>query len=96
MKRIATNSVLGSPPPGTYQLPSDFDIGNKRKTLKTKSGVYSFGAPHSVYKKVYLPHAASAAVDGSKVPGPGHYDVKMGTTGFQHPGSLTVTLKGTS
>ena len=35
--------LIESPPPGSYRLISDFDVGNERKSKITKSGVYSFG-----------------------------------------------------
>ena len=35
--------LVESPPPGSYNLISDFDMGNEQKSKMTKSGVYSFG-----------------------------------------------------
>jgi len=47
---------VDSPPPGQYRILSDFDIGNPKAGVSvTKAGLYSFGASHEVYKKVYIP-----------------------------------------
>ena len=48
---------IASPDPGAYPLYSDFDIGKKGGPNVTKKGLYSFGAPHEVYKNVYIPDA---------------------------------------
>lgn len=45
-----------SPPPGQYNMNSEFDIGSKTANLlSTKSHLYSFGQPFAVYKKVFNP-----------------------------------------
>ena len=56
----------------------------------TKSGVYSFGISHKHYRKVYQPHAKGSTIDESEVPGPGHYQVMLGTTGYMPTGSQTT------
>jgi hypothetical protein len=52
----------------------------------TKGHLYSFGAPHSVYKKVYNPENPMP-VYSELLPGPGHYDdrsMTMGTEGRKY------------
>lgn len=74
----ATDKLIctDSPPPGSYNLVSDFDIGNPKKGFSiTKGHLYSFGGPHSLYKKVYNPEAPQA-VNIEHLPGPGQYDDK--------------------
>jgi len=45
-----------SPPPGSYTLMSEFDIGKPGTAINSKkAGLYSFGISHDFYKKVYLP-----------------------------------------
>ena len=47
---------LDSPPPGLYELKSDFDLGKPGSVSTTnKAGVYSFGIWREFYEKVYLP-----------------------------------------
>lgn len=50
---VTNKFIIASPPPGQYNLPSDF--GNSASNAMKKAHLYSFGAPHSVYKKVYNP-----------------------------------------
>ena len=74
-------SILGSPPPGQYPLVSDFDIGNPKKGLSVKKGhLYSFGAPHSIYRKVYNPENPQSRTEG--MPGPGTYNDKTLSVGY--------------
>ena len=76
-------SFIDSPPPGTYNLTSDFDIGNpKTGTSVSKSHLYSFGGPHSIYKKVYNPECPSS-IDTEHHPGPGAYNDKYRTIGTE-------------
>jgi len=49
------NNKIASPPPGQYNLYSDFDIGKPGGISVTKPHLYSFGASHEVYKNVYIP-----------------------------------------
>lgn len=71
-----------SPPPGTYVLPTDFDIGNPKRSRITKSGVYSFGTGHKAYQRVYLPNQKQRTLDTHELPGPGQYDTKIYTVGY--------------
>lgn len=82
---------LDSPPPGTYQLMTDFDVGNPKKSRMTKSGCYSFGISHKAYQRVYMPNQKHRALDTHEIPGPGHYKTKMFTVGFN---SKTSQLHG--
>jgi hypothetical protein len=63
-------------------------MGNPKKGLSiTKGHLYSFGAPHSVYKKVYNPENPIPASAEIGMPGPGHYDdrtMTMGTEGKKY------------
>jgi hypothetical protein len=55
-------------------LLSDFDIGNTKKgSTVSKGHLYSFGAPHSTYRKVYNPDNPQA-LGVEKLPGPGQYE----------------------
>ena len=73
---------VDSPPPGTYVLPTDFDIGNPKRSRITKSGVYSFGTGHKAYQRVYLPNQKQRTLDTHELPGPGQYDTKIYTVGY--------------
>lgn len=78
---MATRS--NSPDPGHYKLVSDFDIGRSGGPSITKKGLYSFGAPHEVYRKVYNPENP-VNNDPGAIPGPGYYNDKyrkFGTEG---------------
>ena len=47
---------LGSPPPGSYNLKSEFEIGRPgTSNTTTKGGIYSFGIGRDKYEKVYMP-----------------------------------------
>ena len=62
---------------------SDFDIGNPKANVSiSKSHLYSFGGPHSIYKKVYNPECPQNKDDGN-MPGPGTYDYKLKTIGTE-------------
>ena len=77
---------IESPPPGQYNLLSDFDVGNPKKSAITKGHLYSFGAPHNVYKKVYNPDCPNP-VNVELLPGPGTYNdrtMKIGTEGRKY------------
>jgi hypothetical protein len=50
----------------------------------TKSHLYSFGGPHSMYNKVYNPDNPQP-VNVDKTPGPGHYDDTMTIIGKTGP-----------
>ena len=63
---------VDSPPPGLYQLKSEFDIGKPGTSSHvTKNHIYGFGISHKAYNKVYRPH--QLAQSSSDTPGPGHY-----------------------
>lgn len=81
---------LASPPPGSYNLLSDFDIGNKKLTNTTKAGLYSFGISHKHYKKVYMPHQKTSVAHPDAVPGPGHYNPSINTVAHEPQGALTT------
>ena len=60
---------------------SDFDIGNPKRGISiTKGHLYSFGQPHSVYKKVYNPDNP-LSVHADELPGPGTYNDRTLTIG---------------
>jgi hypothetical protein len=72
---------------------SDFDIGNaKNKFGRTKSHLYSFGASHKVYKKVYNPDCPQK-VDNNAQPGPGQYSFKIKSIGTE---GRNQTIQGRS
>jgi hypothetical protein len=82
-KLFFDSNFLDSPPPGHYRLVSDFDIGNSKKLMgMTKSHLYSFGASHKVYKKVYNPENP-ITMDTEQLPGPGHYNNRLKTIGTE-------------
>ena len=71
-----------SPPPGHYRIMSDFDIGNPKKSVSTtKKHLYSFGASHAAYKKVYNPDNP-VPMNIEDLPGPGQYNDRSMTIGF--------------
>jgi hypothetical protein len=80
-----------SPPPGHYRLVSDFDIGDPKKGVSiTKRHLYSFGASHATYKKVYNPdNPIPINIEG--MPGPGQYNDKTMTIGYD---SLKFKFQG--
>jgi len=62
---------------------SDFDIGKpKGGPSITKSHLYSFGASHKVYKKVYNPENP-IILDTHQLPGPGQYHSRLKTIGTE-------------
>jgi hypothetical protein len=64
-------------------LVSDFDIGNPKGQVSiTKGHLYTFGAAHDVYKKVYLPENPQQR-DTENLPGPGSYNNKLLTIGTE-------------
>lgn len=85
-----------SPPPGSYQLISDFDVGNKKLTNTTKAGLYSFGIGHKHYRKVYIPGQKISVAHPDAVPGPGHYNPAINTVGHEPQGALTTKFQGRS
>jgi hypothetical protein len=65
---------LWSPPPGSYELKSDFEIGAPgSKTHKSKNHIYSFGLGRQHFRKVYMP-AVPLSQDPNH-PGPAMYAV---------------------
>lgn len=74
-----------SPPPGTYKLPSDFDVKPK------KGKVYSFRCSWKAYSKVYQKEGFNNTKGADpNVPGPGTYKA---WSGFGKKGKK-FTLKG--
>jgi hypothetical protein len=66
--------IIDSPSPGHYNLQSEFDVGHPKKGgTTTKGHLYTFGASHSVYKKVYNPENP-VIFNTEKLPGPGSYE----------------------
>jgi len=64
-----------SPPPGSYDLKSDFEAGRAGTAGHTpKKQVYSFGIGREHFKKVYLPAVQTFNLDPN-CPGPGMYAV---------------------
>ena len=82
--------ILASPEPGAYKLISDFDIGNQKKTMLTKPGLYSFGIPHSYYKKVYIPGQKHSSEHPDAIPGPGQYNPLINTVAHEPQGALVT------
>jgi len=72
-----------SPPPDSYRLPSDFDVGAPGSTLPaaSKGNVYSFGIGRQHFEKVYISRRHKI-VDLS-LPGPGTYVPKNGCIGTE-------------
>ena len=57
-----------SPPPNSYKIKGQFE------KLRPNQGK-SFGLPHSVYQKVYLPGNKTTTTT-LEAPGPGNYEIK--------------------
>ena len=72
--------VIGSPPPGSYTLPSDFDKGQPGSGSASKGNQYSFGIGRQYFQRVYLPHQ-KANLDNT-MPGPGSYDSSIHNVGY--------------
>ena len=67
---------IDSPPPGMYNIKSEFDVGKPGSVSHvTKSNVYGFGIGHRAYDKVYLPHKKRE--NDPDCPGPGKYNLDM-------------------
>ena len=72
---------IESPPPDTYRLPSDFDVGRvSPKNHRTKKGLYSFGIGRKYYEKVYI---KGKQPRDPQIPGPGTYVPKNYTIGTE-------------
>lgn len=53
---FVSNISVDSPPPNSYNLKSEFDVGHPGgSTSNTKAGLYTFGIGRQAYAKVYLP-----------------------------------------
>lgn len=74
--------LLGSPPPGSYTLKSEFEIGRPGTTnTVTKGGIYSFGIGREKYEKVYMP---SRTINNDPLqPGPGTYTSSLYSVGTE-------------
>jgi len=67
-----------SPPPGSYQLPSDFAKPGTANSA-AKGHVYSFGIGRNHFDKVYNP--ARTVINDPDIPGPGTYSSKVKAIG---------------
>ena len=71
-------------------LKSDFAKPGTSESRRDRAHLYSFGCPHEVYKKVYVP-GAKCCHDQESIPGPGHYKNNHKTLGTEGKSFL---LKG--
>lgn len=77
---------LQSPPPGSYDLPSDFRVATAESP---KRNCFSFGISHKAYEKVYVPGMVTYNYDA---PDPGKYTNEY--LNISHNQSMKKSLHG--